>query len=243
MLAVISLWSLNCTAHFGGGHLASDDLYTARSFLVGVEAEEKGYGLYSYLLFSAPPISETKERYEAAVRAFLAHAPIPAMQAMLPKKTLNIFYLMLMDQPPNDVARCLLHNCYPVRDADVNWILAHYNYARAQILLSKIYPEKLNGPIIASFIEPVLISPALSNDQIDRKILFQNLSSVPPHLVRMWVDVFIENATGEESSFKQDLQDLMLHLWTALENYAHGLPEVLRACKKCLDIRRLSALK
>jgi hypothetical protein len=243
MLAVIALGLWACATHFGGGPIDTDHLYTARSFLVGVKAEQKGYGLYSYLLFPAPPTPEEKGRYKAAVWAFLAHPPAPAMEAMLPRETLNIFYLMLMDPPSRDVARCLLQNCYPVMDADVEWILRHYNYARAQAVLRKVSQERRNGPYIATFNKPVVVSAAPPNDQVELKALFQDLSSVPPHLVRAWVDLFIENATGKRPSFKQDLRALMLHLETVLENYAQGLPAVIQACKIGLDLTNPSKFK
>lgn len=96
---------------------------------------------------------------------------------------------------------------------------------------------------IATFSEPVVVSAAPPNDQMERKALFQDLSSVPPHLVHAWVDIFIENATGKGSSFKQDLRALLLHLETVLENYAQGLPAVIQAYKICLDLTNPSKFK
>ena len=242
VVMVLGVWA--CATHFGGGRIHSDDLYTARHFLTGVQSEQKGYGLYSYLLFPAPPTSEEKGRYEAAIRAFLAYPPLPSMQALLPRETLNIFYLMLERPPTKSVTRCLLQNCYPVSDVDIDWILSHYNYARAQIILRRVSSDNLqNGPYIVTFTDSVAILPVLPNNPIDEKALFQDLSSVPPHLVRVWVEVFIENATGKGSSYKQNLRELLLHLETALENYAQGIPEVIEACKKYLGLRKLISIR
>ncbi len=241
MSAMFALVTWACATHFGGGRIDMDELYTARSYLVGVQAEKKGYGLYSYLLFPAPPTKDQKGRYEAAIRAFLNHSPVSAMEAMLPREELNIFYLMLKEPPTDNVARCLLQTCYPVTDDDIEWILSHYNYARAQIILRRVSTDSnRNGPYIITLGEPVAMSAVMPKETIDLEALLQDLSSVPPHLVRAWVDVFIENATGDGSSFKQDLRSLLLYLETALENYAQGLPAVIDACIKCISLLKRS---
>jgi hypothetical protein len=126
--------------------IEEEGLYTARSFLIGTQAEEPDYGLYSYLLFSAPPTAESKERYAAALRAFLAHPPAPSWGELLPHGNLNIFYLLLEDTPPEEIRRCLRHNCVPVEDAIIEWVLRHYNYARAQIILKRVSRARRPAP-------------------------------------------------------------------------------------------------
>jgi hypothetical protein len=69
-------------------------------------------------------------------------------------------------------------------------------------------------------------------------VLFQDMSKAPAHLVRAWMDLFIEKATGEGSAHRQNLQALLLHLRAALDGYAKGLPEVFKACLECMRLRR-----
>src|SRR5439155_10381933 len=61
------------TAKANGG--PRHPLETGRSFLVGEQAEEKGYGLYSYLLFGSPPSDATRARYLRAIEAYLEKIP------------------------------------------------------------------------------------------------------------------------------------------------------------------------
>jgi hypothetical protein len=44
---------------------------SGRAFLLGSQPEKPGYALYSYLLLGGPPDDTTRERYRAAVLAFL----------------------------------------------------------------------------------------------------------------------------------------------------------------------------
>jgi hypothetical protein len=217
-----------CAAHFNGGRSDTTNLYTARSFLIGAEAEPVDYGLYSYLLFPSLPTAETQARYEAAVRAFLAQAPASAADELLPHKQLNIFYLLLMKKPQHDVEGCLRSNCFPLADEIVTAILSQYNYTRAQIIADRLGLRIDQGPYIATCRAPVSIAadePLKTNTEA----LVQNLSASPPHLVNPWVTLFIQNATGRRSAFDQDIGQLLLHLQTAMENYAQGLPKVFHA--------------
>lgn len=238
----VTLWvsalGYGCALHFAGGRVDTVDLYTARSFLIGSEAEQSDYGLYSYLLFPAPPTPETIGRYEAAVRAFLVHPPAPSAEELLPHENLNIFYLFLINKPQPEVERCLLSNCYPIEDDVVTSILANYNYTRAQIVLRQITPEHRNGPYIATRTQPVSITPKRDTEKPSPKALYQNLSNAPPHLVHSWVELFIEKATGEGSAFQRNLNTLMLTLREGMEGYAQGLPKVFNACLLCLELKK-----
>lgn len=242
ILGALTLWvcgfGCGCALHFGGVRVDTVNLYTARSFLVGSEAEQSDYGLYSYLLFPALPTSETIERYEAAVRAFLAHPPAPSSEETLPHKNLNIFYLFLMNKPQPVVERCLRSNCYPIDDDVVTSILTHYNYTRAQIVLRQITKAHRTGPYIATLTEPVSITPKRDAEKPSPKALYQNLSNAPPHLVHSWVKLFIEKATGEGSAFQHNLNTLMLTLREGMEGYAQGLPKVFDACLLCLELKK-----
>lgn len=69
-------------------------------------------------------------------------------------------------------------------------------------------------------------------------VLIQDMSKTPAHLVHAWMNLFIAKATGEGSARQQNLQALLLHLRTALDGYAKGLPEVFKACLECIRLKR-----
>ncbi len=248
LLTVMTLCLCACAMHMGRVCIEQEGLYTARSFLIGSQVELPDFGLYSYLLFSAPPTDESKGRYKAALRAFLARPPAASWEELLPHGNLNIFYLLLEDTPPGDIEDCLRHNCVPVEDAIIEWILSHYNYARAQIILKRVSRTSPPGPCIATMTAPLSLPLAAPSEaqsaavsqggEAAPMVLFQDMSKAPAHLVRAWTDLFIEKATGEGSAYQGNLQALLLHLRAALDGYAKGLPEVFKACLECMRLRR-----
>jgi hypothetical protein len=247
LLAAVAVGLCACAMHMSGVRIEGEGLYTARSFLIGARPELPDYGLYSYLLFSKPPTTESRGRYAAALRAYLAHPPAPSWEELLPHGNLNIFYLLLEDTPPEAIARCLRHTCDPVEDAIIEWILNHYNYARAQIILKRVSRANKPGPCIVTTTAPLPLPMAAtlarpsappSGGEAAPMVLVQDMSNTPAHLVRDWMNLFIEKATGEGSAHQQNLQALLLHLRTALDGYAKGLPEVFKACLECLRLKR-----
>lgn len=226
---VLVLLICACSAHFVGGRMDTTSFYTARSFLVGAEAEPADYGLYSYLLFPSPPADENRTRYESAVKSFLTQPPAPAAEELLSHENLNIFFLLLANKPDQKVKRCLRNNCFPIKDETVTAILSQYNYARARIIADRLALRNDQGPYIVTCRAPVSISSTEPLRKATSEVLVQNLSAAPAHLVNSWVTLFIQKATGKGSGFNQNLRKLLLHLHTALENYAQGLPKVLEA--------------
>jgi hypothetical protein len=218
-----------CAAHFNARRMETANLYTARSFLIGAEAEADDYGLYSYLLFPSLPTADTQARFEAAVRAFLAQPPASAADELLPHKQVNIFYLLLIKKPVPEVEGCLRSNCLPLSDEIVTAILSQYNYARARIIADRLGLRTDQGPYIATCGAPVSIAVEEPLRKAPPEALVQNLSAASPHLVNPWVTLFIQKATGKGSAHNQNLRKLLLHLQTALENYAQGLPRVFEA--------------
>lgn len=227
-----------CATHFGGVRFDEKALYTARSFLVGTQAEQTDFGLYSYLLFERPPTPQNKNRYQAAVRAFLAQTPAPASDEYLPHGNLNILYLLLTSEPGKSVNRCLRSHCHPIEDEVVTAILRNYNYTRAKIMLRRIPGDRGQGPLIVTTTEPLsptLVVPPRGNRP---EALVQDLSRTPPHLVDQWMGLFIKKATGEGSGFKKNLRTLLLHMRTTMDVYAEGLPKVFNACILYLEMKK-----
>jgi len=200
----------------GGGKLKlpAPPLETGRNFLVGQEMEKPGYGLYSYLLFGSPPSNaEQKERYRQAISAYLKIFPaIEGLEEYLPLRQLNLTYVLLDSTPPPQIT--------------AEWVLAHYNYTRARILLRAVPKAQRDGPYIISCCLPLTGVTTLTG-----QYLYQDLSAVPRKLVFEWVKQFRHQAAQENFSTASGVRNLTLNLLTAIEIAAEGLPNVQAALK------------
>lgn len=194
---------------------------TGRDYLVASEPEKKGYGLYSYLLFGSHPTEATRERYLRAVTAYLTIPPIGELEGPIPPQQLNITYLLLKDRPPRKYAECLQSQCVTNKRAVAVWVLNHYDYDRAQVLLGAVPGLQRNGPYIVSHFNPLTGIGTLSG-----QYLYQNLSWVPEDLVLSWVKEFLKQAAQEHFWEERTAQQLVLKLRTAIEILAKGLPVV-----------------
>jgi len=200
---------------------------TGRAFLIGEQPEAKGYGLYSYFLLGAPPTEATRERYLNLIAAYLQFNPVGGLEGSLERWELNIAYLPLKDSPPLEFSKgCSPLPCGTDNVAFARWVLDHYNYARARVLLRAVPTggTHLNGPYIVSSLKPLSMTPALSPPY-----LYQDLSSVPPRLVLLWVKEFLDQASQEGFEKPQKGQEVALKLRQSIAVAATGLPEVLGA--------------
>jgi hypothetical protein len=184
----------SCT-RFGGPGSAPPKLVgreTGREFLLAGQSEAPGYGLYSYLLFGERPGAESRARYASVLEAFLR---IPDAQELQRDGSqpwqLNITYLLLETAAP--VALRDLHRTDPPIDMQsaVDWILQHYDYARARRILASMPGEHLSGPYLVSSKVP------WSARTMDSPCLWQDLSSITPRLASVWMVEFRRQAAKE----------------------------------------------
>jgi len=212
LAAVLSLFFFMGRA--GGPDMAASTRSTspARDFLFDQQVEHQGYGLYSYLLFLAPPPPEVKERYRAAVAAFLELDPVDELVEYLPDASINVTYLPL-------------HSGNALSAPDPDSIISNYNYARARALLSGIRPDLLSGPYIISATSPLVPGQAPPDGY-----LWQDLSRVPPRLVRLWLREYLVRSVNQDG-FAGDAARVSwtLRLRTGLATAAEGVPEVKAA--------------
>jgi hypothetical protein len=188
---------------------------TGLAYLVGTQPEDQGYGLYSYLLFASPPTHATRERYLAAVTAYVELiSPIRILEEYLQRRRLNITYLPLTVSLPEGL---------PPEDTP-QWILEHYNYTRARLLLRTLPGVHNEGPYIVSLRKPLRLGTIQTEPY-----LYQNLSWVPPRLIELWVKTFLNQAAQERFWEERTAQRWVLHLRTAIAILAEGLPEVRHA--------------
>lgn len=187
---------------------------TGWSFLLPNQVESKGYGLYSYLLFGSPPNRAMRERYLRVIEAYLTLIPhISRLERYFPPSELNITYLPIEDEPPQGEGLRTL----------AEWILDHYDYARARFLLSKVAGPDRRGPYIISGLKPP------DRSAVRASFLYQDMSHVPPSLAWSWTKEFLNQAAQERFWEERTLPKLRLRIRTTIAILATGLPEVQKA--------------
>jgi hypothetical protein len=187
---------------------------TGGAFLLPDQAETPGYGLYSYLLFGAPPSNGARERYRSALEAYLGLIPdITALEQYVPPAELNIAYVPVRAAPD--------------RHAAPDRLLADYDYARARSLLRLFPGGNREGPYIVSSLRPLGGPDQLAAQPTP--YIFQDLSKVPPHLVASWVKEFLSQAAQERFWEDRSTERFALKLRVTVGVLAAALPEVKKA--------------
>ncbi len=193
---------------------------TARAFLVGTDSEEPGFGLYSYLLFGSPPSPSSRDRYIAAIESYLDFTPpIGEVTDYYEPAELNINYLPIT--APNDS-----EDPQPNEGDDPEQLLEQYNYVRSRVILDAIEDEgaQRDGPYIVSHRSPLTEAPVVG------EYLYQDLSTVPANLVRLWFKEFLEQVEQENFAEERALENFSLEFRTNLELvavFAQTLPDGL----------------
>lgn len=186
------------------------------AFLMPGQVEAVGYGLYSYLLLGAPPIDSTRERYKQVVAAYLGLMPaLQELKANIRAKELNATYLLLTTTP--------------ARDVTPDWVLLHYDYARARSVL-RLLPGQLRiGPYFVSSTNPLL-----GASEIAPPYLLQDMSAVPTvskDLPTWWVREFMNQAAQQRFWDTRNAALFTLKLRTTLTVLGAGLPDVQNSLK------------
>ncbi len=185
---------------------------TGRAFLLKGEPEEARYGLYSYLLFAEQPKPATMALYAATLDAYLNVSDVSYfVEEGIPREELNIFYLPLCEQMPDEPTASML--------------LENYDYARARIVLRVIENADRSGPYIISYTAPLTAAT-----QVDpRRLLVQDLSAVPADLAFLWIKEFISQTRQRQYWDTNAVRRFMLNLRTGIAVFAEALVEVREA--------------
>lgn len=183
------------TAGPSGGTTAKPPRVTARDFLQQGAHEEPGFGLYSYILFgSRPPDrqSDQYQRYLKAAEAYLVIDTVGEAEAYARRDDINVTYLPVRQTPATATAA-----------------VEAYDYARARHLLALAGALSSQGPVIVSTRMPLGDAAALPAER-----LYQDLSTVPPEVVKLWVRHFIAQAARERFWERQTRDEFLLGLRT-----------------------------
>lgn len=222
---------------------------TGSSFLIPLQDEAAGYGLYSYILFGSRPESLGSDRWRRYYEAILAFLMMPTAEEMsryVPPAGLNITYLPITCserelpeaflQPRAfgfDEKRLSAHamehqadgqafSGHIVSNGSTACILvSNHDYSRAQKLLSVLPRAHMEGPYIISVTQRLGTTLTLPAEY-----LYQDLSAVPPELIGLWVREFMAQAQEEKFWRTRRKQQFVLRLRTAIGMMSRQIPDV-----------------
>lgn len=182
---------------------------TGTAALLRGRNEEQGYGLYSYALLTHRPQESELPRYRAFLLALVGLPTAQEVGGYVQKSRINITYFPLTTSPTNwDVLSS---------HARVDYVLAHYDYARGAVMLATL-PERIGtGPVLVSVLRP------LSSNQHPHPVLVQDLSKAQPVLMSDYVAEFIDQAAKDHFWEAITLEAFELHMRNFLETAAVGL--------------------
>lgn len=185
---------------------------TGGAFLGAGQSEAAGYGLYSYLLLGAPPSESSRERCLKAIEAYLSLVPdVMSLEEYVPRRELNIFYLPVRVEQAKPLSG--------------QGVLDNYDYARARSLLRALPGSNRDGPYILAAFRPLGGAAGATSGPY----LFQDLSSVPPHLAASWVKEFLNQAAQERFWEERTGVQLAQRMRATVGIMGAGLPEVRKA--------------
>lgn len=195
---------------------------TGKSFLLPTQHERKGYGLYSYLILGGPPSDNSRGRYLKTIEAYLALLPdVIRLEKYFAPSELNITYLPINDAPPSAIDTKVL----------AEWVLDHYDYARARSLIRHLRGDNRDGPYVVSVSVPLSERKPLSD------YLWQDLSGVPAQLAGSWIKEFMNQAAQERFWETRNLPQLRLKIRGAIAVFAMALPDVQNSLDSYIKMR------
>lgn len=209
------------------GSKGSDNDFQRESgwgLLLAGEHEKPGYGLYSYLLFAAPPDDSNREKYRKVIESYLFTLPeIKELEKQLlelgdTRLDLNITYLLLKQQPKNK------------NMLTVDWILKHYHYARARALLKTLHGNHRNGPYVISS-----LTPFFSDGRLSKNHLIQNMTHVPSHIISLWAREYFSQAAQERFWELDGIKRFALKLRQTVAVLAIALPPIKDAVNEWIS--------
>ncbi|MBZ5623675.1 MAG: hypothetical protein LAQ69_33985 [Acidobacteriia bacterium] len=211
--------SLTCTAAvFVESRIASrGDRVTRKFLLVRGQKEPKSYGLYSYVLLTrdgGDPVA--KERNRKALEIWFNK--IPAISALERKESTAKLNITMV---PVDSAS----GSQPALD----WIVVHYDYNRADLLLAPLPGAHTHGPYLVSSLAP--LSAGAGN-----RMLVLDASWAPSSTISFWMDEFLNQAAQARFDRPRTLDLFNLKLRSIIGVLAEGLPQAREALASTLLI-------
>jgi hypothetical protein len=198
----------------------------ARALLPVNGSEPAGYGLYTYLLFGAPMTERNAPRYRAAVRAYLDLAvALEEIERYFERPSLNLFAVPVLAADGLDAK--------PTADD----LLKRYDFARARLVLTRVEGPAARGVYLVSSRTPL----AAANGAVAAgEAMVQDLSTVPPEVVDLWVREFLNLAAQGRQWDDAGFRTFLLRVRTVIQILATGyLPvsEAVSATVKLVSLK------
>ena len=206
------------------GTIRGENLFSAKRYLLPGESPEAVYGLYSYLLFSAPPRDkEETTRYLKTIEAYLLVLQDidEYLRRHVRPSRLNATYIPLKKAPE-------------LGKSNAEWaanVLAVYDYTTAQILLSGLDKSYLKGPYLVSVLKPL-------SETSTTTYLFEDLTGVVPELAQDCVRLFTYLAAQERSWSDESLQRFALKLRNLVAVGGRVAPDAFKGLQKMIQLKR-----
>lgn len=204
-------------------------LISAHRFLLPNEQEKTGYGLYSYLLFRAPPQNPEEEaRYLKTLESYLAQLRDveELLQRHVRPSQLNVSRIPVTTRPHSD----------PSLTKWAENVLAVYDYATAEILLNKLDKAYQRGPYLISVQRPL----TQTADPVSLHLL-QDLTGMVPGLAKEWVIYFTYVTAQQRSWADQSLHSFTLKLRNTIAVASKVTPEVAKSLVSMIQLIRVGA--
>lgn len=171
----------------------------ARSLLVRGDYEERGFGLYSYLLLGARPTVDTRGRYLELVRAIILRAErtTDMIGVGFSKSEINVFYFPVVRQPTRPATI----------DEVAEWIITYYDYARARRILDFAgIASHGSGPYLLASLTP--LSRGIAGDVA----ILEDLTRATDETAPLWAGHFLEVSCSPQRWNQQSLMEAMLRI-------------------------------
>jgi hypothetical protein len=202
-------------------------LRSARRYLLPDQKEEAGFGLYSYLLFPAPPqTQEQKARYLKTLESCLLvmQSVEDHIQRRRRPSELNATHIPVKKIPKYS-------------QVSAEWAantLAVYDYATAQKLLDKLDKTYQRGPYLISVGKQPLSDMATPI----QAHLLQDFTGKVPELVSNVVDLFMYRAAQQRTWTDESLRSFGLYLRNLLAVAGKVTPDVASAVIKLVELQQ-----
>ena len=185
---------------------------TGSDLLSSNQMESSKYGLYTYLLLSAPPNAQNREKYIMLIRAFLNMAPeINRLEKYIPPSQLNVAYLPVTKRPTKKLTGKMLEA----------FVLKNYDYARSRAILRLIPGTHRDGPYIlssSSFVSGLA--------QLEKPYIEEDLTLFPTDMVEPVFKEYLIQAANEAFYEKRSLARLALNMRAIVHVLANAKPKI-----------------
>jgi len=107
------------------------------------------------------------------------------------------------------------------------WVLEHFDYARASVMLAALPGRHLDGPYLVSARRPLTGSERLTGEYG-----VQDLSAAPPELITAWVKEFIDRSQQDDPFAEGDARTLVLTMRGIVRQSAREWPQLVASVDK-----------